>query len=239
MRYLLPVIILLLLASSCDYHTERMQGYEVHGIDISHYQSYVNWDTLATQNIHFGFIKATEGMTLVDSLYCHNWSEMERVGLKRGAYHFFRPTISAEIQAQNFIDMVEMLPGDLPPVLDVEVLDGVNNLELIIGMQTWLNVVETHFNVKPIIYTYHNFYNRQLAGHFTDYPIWMARYNDSRQPKLADGNKWDFWQYGNRGRIKGIKGDVDLNVFHGSFGELEDLCLSPPVVLSEKWMLQM
>lgn len=239
MRYLLPVIIILLMVCSCDYRTERMEGYEVHGIDISHYQSYVNWDTIATQDIHFAFVKATEGMTLVDSLYCHNWSEMERIGLKRGAYHFFRPTIPAEIQAQNFIDMVEMLPGDLPPVLDVEVLDGVNNLELIIGMQTWLNLVETHFNVKPIIYTYHKFYNRQLAGHFTDYPLWMARYNDSRQPKLADGGKWNFWQYGNRGRLKGIYGDVDLNVFYGSLNQLEDLCLSPPVVLSEKWIYQL
>ncbi|MFK7932421.1 MAG: glycoside hydrolase family 25 protein [Saprospiraceae bacterium] len=235
MRYWLTVIIFLLLWSACDLRTERMQGYAVHGIDISHYQSYVNWDTLAQQNIQFAFVKATEGMTLVDSIFCHNWAEMERVGLKRGAYHFFRPTIPADIQARNFIDMVDIRPGDLPPVLDIEVLDGVSNAQLLDGVRMWLNLVEAHYNIKPVLYTYHKFYNRHLAGQFKNYPLWLARYNDSRQPTLADGSQWDFWQYGNRGRIKGVQGDVDLNVFRGSLSELEDLCLSPPVVLSEKW----
>lgn len=240
MRYLLPLVTLfLLLFSSCDQHTERLNGYAVHGIDISHYQSYVDWDTLATENIQFAFVKATEGMTMVDTLFCHNWEEMKRVGIKRGAYHFFRPTIDAEIQATNFIDMLEMSHGDLPPVLDIEVLDGVSNLQLIAGIQTWLNLVQIHTNIKPIIYTNLNFYNRHLAGHFTDYPTWIARYNDDREPSLADNTDWQFWQYGNRGRIKGIQGDVDFNVFYGSMEDLEKLCLTPQVVLSEKWVTQL
>ena len=221
----------LLLFASCDQPTRRLHRYEVHGIDVSHYQSHVHWDTVADQDIHFAFIKATEGETLQDTLFCHNWDELRRVGLKRGAYHFFRPGVAALNQAENFAEMVTMEYGDLPPVLDVEVLDGVSKVALINGVRTWLYSIEIKYNVKPIIYTNTKFYHQYLAGHFEEYPLWIARYN-YRQPKLATGKEWDFWQYGNRGRIPGVYGDVDFNVFKGNHYELATLCLAPRSILS-------
>lgn len=220
-----------LLLYSCKEQTMRMDSFEVHGIDVSHYQATVNWDTVASQDIHFAFIKATEGESMRDSTFCRNWEEMERVGIIRGAYHFFRPTISPIHQAKNFAYFVELQYGDLPPVLDVEVLDGVSKEELIEGIRTWIKYVEVNYYIKPIIYTNLNFYNRYLAGHFNDYPLWIARYND-REPVLACGTEWKFWQYGNRGRLKGIYGDVDFNVFSGTSLELEELCLTAETVIS-------
>ncbi len=230
MKYLVNISLLLLLFS-CESDTIRLEEYQMHGIDVSHYQSRINWDAVADQDIHFAFVKASEGFYYTDSLYCNNWDEMQRVGIKRGAYHFFRPTIPAEVQVSNFCDLVDLDYGDLPPVLDVEVLDGVSKVDLITGIREWLYAVEIKYSIKPILYTNLKFYNRYLAGHFVEYPIWIARYN-TREPRLACGRNWQFWQYGNRGRIKGIDGHVDFNVFYGNLEELDDLCLAPRAALS-------
>ena len=224
-------VLLSALVFSCEVPTTRLDYYEVHGIDVSHYQSRINWDSIAAQGVHFAFVKATEGETLADSLYCRNWAEMQRVDLLRGAYHFYRPTVPAERPARNFMNSVALDYGDLPPVLDVEVLDGVSKVELINGVKTWLFLAEIHYNVKPILYSNLKFYNKYLAGHFDEYPLWIARYS-FREPTLACGSDWLFWQYGNRGRLAGIRGNVDFNVFNGSLPELEMLCVTAPPVLS-------
>jgi lysozyme len=231
-QYLLIISIILGVTFACDYRTTRMSNYTVHGIDVSRYQEAINWDTIAKQDIQFAFVKASEGITLNDPLFCYNWEEIRRVGIYRGAYHFFRPAIPARQQAQNFIDWVELEVGDLPPVLDVEVLDGVSKPTLIAGVKSWLFTTELHYGVKPILYTNLKFYNKYLAGHFEDYPLWIARFN-TRQPILSTGRAWQFWQYGDRGEVAGIDGDVDLNVFHGSLEQLDSMSLQSPVVLSD------
>jgi lysozyme len=229
------LVVFLLLLWACEQHTMQRYDYTVHGIDVSHYQSIIDWDGIAAQGLSFAFVKATEGLSMQDTMFCHNWAEMQRVGIKRGAYHFYRPTIPARAQADNFSRLVEMDYGDLPPVLDVEVLDGVSKTILINGMRTWLYQIEIRYNVKPIIYTNLKFYNKILAGHFDEYPVWIARYN-FREPTLACGRDWHFWQYGNRGRLEGIRGHVDFNVFNGSLADLERLCLQPnaDVILSSR-----
>ncbi len=219
---LLSISVLLL---GCEQQTLRRSDYSVHGIDVSHYQSRIDWQKVAEQDVHFAFIKATEGETLRDSLFTRNWEAMKTAGIKRGAYHFFHPSISAATQAQHFALSVNLQDGDLPPVLDVELTNGIAAEELRIHVATWLRMVETVFQIKPVIYTNQAFFNHYLAGHFEEYPVWIARYNSRQKPELLTKHPWDFWQYGNRGRLKGILGDVDFNVFRGSMEELETLCL--------------
>lgn len=225
MRYITTILFIACLILSCNTVTERMPHFEVHGIDVSHYQSRVNWDTIAQQNIDFAFVKATEGESHADSLFCNNWYGIKRVGMKRGAYHFFRPRTSVLKQAQNFMDNVQLELGDLPPVLDIEVADGASKELIVESVKIWLEIIEHHYRIKPIIYTNLNFYNRYIADDFQNYPIWIARYN-TKKPHLANGKDWQFWQYGDRGELKGIDGFVDFNVFRGSLLELETLCLS-------------
>lgn len=226
-RYFFLVSILLLIFA-CNEQTKRRSDFAVHGIDVSHYQKHIDWPAVASQDIHFAFIKATEGETFRDSLFCKNWEEIKGAGIKRGAYHFFRPTLSAELQAQNFIEGIELGQGDLAPVLDVEVLDGVSDEVLLQGVKTWLQLVEFTYKIKPIIYTNQKFFNHHLAGHFYGYPIWIARYNNWLKPCLRNDHEWAFWQYGDRGSLQGISGNVDFNVFRGSFEELEAYCLNIP-----------
>lgn len=224
MKLLLVISLLAITLYGCDSDTERMEGYEVHGIDLSHYQSKISWDSVAAQGIAFAFVKATEGRQHLDKKYCENWQEMKRVGIKRGAYHFFLPTIPAEEQARNFMNVVDMQYGDLPPVLDVEVDQNLSREEVIKGIRDWLYLVEMEYSIRPIIYTHYKFYNKFIAGEFDKYPIWIAKYGGDA-PRLGSV-QWTFWQYGNRGILRGVEGNVDLNVFKGSHEELEKICLS-------------
>jgi lysozyme len=224
--FILFISTTLILATGCESDTERMSGYAVHGIDLSRHQSKVNWDAVAAEGIHFAFVKATEGRRYSDTFYCRNWSEMKRVGIKRGAYHFFRPSIDPKEQADNFIAAVDMQYGDLPPVVDVEMDDDMPREEVSKQLKTWLYLVELKYSIRPIIYTHYKFYNKFIAGEFDKYPIWIAKYGSSEAPRLGGAARWWFWQYGNKGKVKGIDGYVDLNVFYDSKEELDKICLS-------------
>lgn len=199
--------------------------YAIRGIDVSHYQSAIDWSKVASQQLDFVFVKATEGVTLNDKLFCDNWEAIKTEGLRRGAYHFYRANVSPEQQALNFIRNVKMEAGDLPPVLDVETLDGAGKIQLLAGMYTWLYMVEIAYGVKPVIYTNQKFYNTYLSGQFAEYPLWIARYHGTRQPRLADGREWKFWQRRDTGKLAGIEGAVDMNVFQGTKKELEAMCM--------------
>lgn len=223
LTYLLGAVFLF----SCNQITEKKDGYMVHGIDISHHQLNINWAEVALHDVDFAFIKATEGTDHQDSLFCINWPEIKLNQIKRGAYHFFRPGSSAELQFLNFATYVELEPGDMAPVLDVEVNDGISSEDLCNGVKKWLQLAEIHYQVKPIIYTNQKFFNRYLAGHFDDYSLWIARYNNWFKPWLKGEKNWTFWQYGNRGQIPGIEGNVDFNVFAGTMDQLEACCLLP------------
>lgn len=207
----------------------------MHGIDVSHYQKQIDWQKVASQGVQFAFIKASEGKTFQDSLFCKNWAELQNAGIRRGAYHFYRPGTSAKEQASNFLQIIDLAHGDLPPVLDVEVVDEQSPEELVAGVKEWLRIVEEKCLVKPILYTNQRFFNRYIAGQLTGYPIWIARYSSWRDPALEKGQVWQFWQYGNRGRLDGIDGDVDFNVFNGSAADLANLSLHRPAPLLDRY----
>ena len=230
-KLLLILLSIILIVLSCQTDTERRDDYAIQGVDVSRYQSRVDWNKIAEQDIHFAFVKATESITHTDSLFAHNWKSIKESGIKRGAYHFFRSNNSASLQARHFISQVDMEIGDLPPVLDIELLGKATPVDLRKDLHIWLALVERHYGVKPIVYSNQKFYNKYLAGHFSDYPLWIARYNKEK-PVLACGTDWNFWQYGNRGKLEGIDGYVDFNVFRTSWSDFEALCYQPQTILS-------
>jgi lysozyme len=81
----------------------------------------------------------------------------------RGAYHFFLATKDGREQAENFISMVDLEEGDLPPVVDIEQTYGVNPAILKKELKEWLEVIEYYYKAKPIIYTGVDFYSRYLG----------------------------------------------------------------------------
>lgn len=194
------------------------ENYQLHGIDVSRFQSFIDWPSVKQMKvkkvqIDFAFIKATEGLGNVDRQFRRNWKKAREANVPRGAYHFFLATKSGKAQAQNFISTVTLIPGDLPPVLDVEQLYGVTPEKMRKEVIDWLNMVEDHYDVKPIIYTYVNFYNHHMGDAFNDYPLWVAHYLEKDKPRID--RPWIFWQHNERGRVNGITHTVDFNVFNG------------------------
>lgn len=195
------------------------KGYSVRGVDVSHYQGYIDWKILSEQDIHFAFIKATEGSSFVDDKFEYNFTEAQKTALKVGAYHFFSFDSGAETQAANFISTVKPFEGMLPPVIDFEFYGDIesNPPERAVvcqSLQTMLDILEAYYGLKPIIYATEATYELYLADGFDDYDLWIR--NVISRPKLSDKREWTFWQYTNRGKLKGYNGEerfIDINVF--------------------------
>lgn len=163
--------------------------------------------------LQFAFIKATEGIGNADPYFKRNWKKSKEAGMVRGAYHFFIATKDGKAQARNFIDHVNLKSGDLPPVLDVEQAYSAKPDQVRKEIKAWLDAVENYYSVKPVIYTYLDFYNNYLKGYFDNYPLWVAHYLQPHQPRIH--RNWTFWQHNEGGRVDGIFSKVDFDVFNG------------------------
>lgn len=205
------------------------KGYEIRGIDISHYQGKINWEKLSNAQIEhspirFVMIKATEGSTQIDDCFQDNFKNARDYGFIRGAYHFWSNKSSARDQARFFLKNVHLKDGDLPPVLDVENKpENMSVEDFQREILTWMHIVEDKYHVKPILYTYYKFKNQYLnTPVFDDYPYWIAHYYVDEIEYEGD---WKFWQHTDAGRLPGIKGTVDFNLYNGSFYDLKKLCI--------------
>ena len=245
-RYLLYVLVIIVFVSGFYYFFIRPyayrwkpcyglkgygicmpSGYQVHGIDVSHYQGDINWKMLEQTRqgqfpIQFIFMKATEGGDYSDDRFTANFDSARAHGFIRGAYHFYNPKTDANKQADFFIQSVKLEPGDLPPVLDIE-KKGKDMKKLQSDLKLWLRKVENHYGVKPIIYASYKFKTRYLNDSvFNTYPYWIAHYYVDSVRYEGD---WKFWQHTDVGTLPGIEEKVDLNVFNGSSTDLQKLLL--------------
>ena len=201
---------------------EKHEGKAV-GIDVSEYQGKISWsyvDTIENQYpLHFVFIRATAGNDAVDRRFKRNWEGAKKNKMIRGAYHYYRPNENSLEQAELFIKTVRLQKGDLPPVLDIEKLpknQSMTNLKK--GLRRWLQAIENHYKVKPIIYTGEKYYDDFLKEEFSDYLFWIANYNFYREEIQDD---WLFWQFTERADVPGIEGNVDVNIYNGDLQQLQ------------------
>jgi len=206
-------------------------GYKTHGIDVSRWQSRVDWNRvkkMAVGNVRvsFAFIKATEGTWMKDPEFERNWKGTREVGIVRGAYHFFLPNTSVKDQVLQFSKAVKLKSGDLPPVVDIEETRGMNKAQIQKYTKEFLELLEKHYQVRPILYTNRDFYKNYFADNeaFKGYRFWIAHYHVSDFDMPGD-EAWHFWQHSDRGNVNGINERVDFNVFNGDSVALRKLCL--------------
>lgn len=187
------------------------------GIDVSHYQGSIDWDEVVGGTpISYVYLKATEGASLVDKTYARNLAEARRVGLSVGSYHFYRPNVNWRQQFDNMVAVVKAEEQDLVPIIDIEHRGAVSAEAFISDLRAFIEKVTEHYGKKPLLYTYHNFYNRYLTGEFTDYHFMIARYRTD-SPTLNDGKDYIMWQYTSTGSIPGIRGHVDRSKIMGNY----------------------
>ena len=190
----------------------------VHGIDLSHYQGEVFWETVGENTkMAYVYLKATEGGDRIDEMYERNINLAHRYGLKVGSYHFYRPKTEQIKQLENF--KTQCLPGeqDLIPMIDIETKQGLNTEEFCDSLMKFLTLVEEAYKQKPLLYTGTNFYNKYLQGKIDDYQLMIAQYTE-RKPVLADERDFTLWQYTGKGRIVGVSGYIDKSRFMGKHG---------------------
>lgn len=200
---------------------EKHEGKSI-GLDVSEYQEKISWsyvDTLEQKyRLDFVFIRATAGKDRVDRQFKRNWLGAKENKMIRGAYHYYRPNENSIEQAELFIKTVTLRKGDLPPVLDIEKLPKNQSIDsLKVGLKRWLHKVESHYKVKPIIYTGEKYYDDFLKEEFSSYLFWIANYNFYRESIEED---WLFWQFTEKATVPGIKTSVDINIYNGDLEQL-------------------
>lgn len=213
------------LGSSSELLETLMNDAEVKtqfvGVDVSHYQGEINWANVVPRQ-DFIFIKATDGITDVDSKFHENAKSLEGFNVPSGAYHFYEPSHDPIKQADNYLKQISQYSLELRPVLDIEISSGVSVAEIAKNALAWLKHVEEKTGCQPIIYTYSDYWNQYLGKDFNDYDYWLADYN--KAPTLPSSRtSWQIWQYTDRGRISGLDNVVDQNIFQGTKDEFSKL----------------
>lgn len=196
--------------------------YPVHGIDLSRFQTAVDWPTARANGVNFAFIKATEGGDLVDPMFKTHWRGAAAADVKRGAYHFFYHCRPAAEQARWFIKHVPRTPGALPPVLDMEWTptsptctlrrDGAT---IRAEARIFLDILTRHYGQRPMIYTTVDFFEDTQLWQLDGVEFWL-RSVAAHPGDRYEGQAWSFWQYTSTGVVPGIAGRVDINTFAGS-----------------------
>src|ERR1022692_3299310 len=116
----------------------------VEGVDVSYYDATVDWPAVKASGRQFAIARVSDGTGFMDPQFSTNWSGIKAAGMVRGVYQFFRPEDDAVAQANIVISAVGSIgPGDLPPVLDVEVIDGQSSATIVAGMTAWVNQIQT------------------------------------------------------------------------------------------------
>jgi lysozyme len=206
------------------------------GIDVSHWQGTINWDAVRSAGIRFAFTKATEGTSFVDSSLARNLSEMRRVGIVRGAYHFGHPNVSATTQAQHFVSTVRSANGGtasgcLQLCLDLEVTDGLAPAQVWSWTQSFIAEVQRLTGRPGIIYTSPSFWVNRVGNPTSNLncPLWIAHWgvDSPTVPRAWSTVGWAFWQYTSTGSVSGVSGNVDRDRFRngGSYPNINALVI--------------
>jgi lysozyme len=199
--------------------------YPVRGIDVSHHQGAIDWAAVRADGFEFAFIKSSEGADHVDSAFRRNWDAAGAAGLARGPYHFFTFCSPGRAQASHFASVAGESFGELPPVADVEFVGNCKSWTSIEQVRSelreFLVAIEAASGRRPAIYFTREAYDRILDGEFEEYATWPR--SVFGEPRGESAPRWTFWQFADNGRVRGVRGLVDLDVFRGTRAQLESL----------------
>lgn len=186
--------------------------YPLRGIDVSHHQGRIDWPRVAADDVAFAYLKATEGGDYRDDAFARNWDAARAAGLAVGAYHFFTFCRPGAEQADNVLATVPAAADALPLVVDLEFGGNCGRVpapaDLRGELDAFLARVEPARGRRVAFYVTAEFLDAYGAA-LPPRALWRRSLLREPEP-LA---RWVLWQYHNRGRVDGIDGPVDLDVF--------------------------
>ena len=199
-------------------------GDTVQGIDVSEFQGAINWGAVKASGMQFAIARVGDG-SYQDPTFAGNWSGMKSAGLLRGAYQFFEPSEDATAQANDVIAKVGRLGvGDLPVMLDMEVTGGQSPATITAKIHTWVDAITAGTGKRPFIYTGAYFWDGNVkSSDFASLALDVAWYgtNCPGVPNAWGASGWTFHQFTSTGRVSGIGGNVDVDLFNGSLSQLQ------------------
>ncbi len=208
-----------------DRLTYKDDAYDVRlGIDVSHHQGYIDWDSVKSAGYDFAFLRigyrgyGQAGNICKDREFDRNIVNAQKAGIKVGVYFFAQAINEHEAmeEASSVIDWLDGYEIDLPVVYDPEsIMDDEARTDDVTGEQFTKNTKRfcemiTEAGYQPMIYA-----NMLWEAYELDleelgaYPIWYADYEALPQTPYH----FRFWQYYNEGRVPGVQGDCDLNIW--------------------------
>lgn len=213
---------MVLVVSACKAEPTRLAApkfpakYAVHGIDVSRHNGTIDWGAVAGAGIHFAWVKASEGGDVRDPRFSVNASGAEAAGVRSGPYHFFTFCRPAGEQAENFLGAIAGAPRSLPIAVDVEFVGNCREPPaphlVREQLNVWIERVERQTGSRVVVYSTPDAVAALLQG--IERPLWVR--SIGREPT----EPWRFWQFDPSGRVPGIEGPVDLDVFRGAPDEL-------------------
>lgn len=185
------------------------------GIDVSHHSGEIDWHSLVDGGYAFVVVKASEGVDAPDPRFDDNWRGAAEAGLVRGAYHFYVTEDDPQAQADLFLSTVELRAGDLPPVVDIELIGrGTEEVALPEHLHRFLDILESETGVTPILYTPPNFWDAHFHESYARYPLWVAEYGVDA-PQLPEGwTGWVLWQFEGDAQVPGVEKGADRSRSH-------------------------
>ena len=200
----------------------------VSGVDVAGHQrpggAAIDWKTVSGPGgQQFAFVKASEGEGWKNEYYDEDARTAAEAGMQVGAYHYARPAEDPITQARFFASVINDGPAlSLPPVVDLEVDEGLGATQLSAWTQLFLNEVKARTGKTPMIYTYRYFWYERMdnTSAFTGYPLWLAAYQNQPPKPVGGWDKLSFWQRSESGHVLGINTPVDMNLYNGNSGQL-------------------
>lgn len=197
----------------------------LHGIDVSQWQGEINWHEVKESGIDFAMIRAARGKTGtapigMDLNFETNIKEAAKSKIHVGVYFYSYATTVEEIkeEARYLVHILKDYEITYPVVLDVE-----EELDQGIDKQELAKMVDAFFEIVmdagyyPMLYSYKSWIEQYLDTDVLDkYPVWLAQVNDT----VTYRGSYYMWQYSHTGKVKGISGDVDLNVSYRDFASI-------------------
>ena len=192
------------------------------GVDVSAHQGDIDWAAVKKSGIEFAVIRLGyrgygSGKLVEDEYAKKNLREAKAAGLKIGAYFFSQALDIQETdeEIQFMLNMLADVDLDMPLVLDWEIPAEdarTKNMDA-----RTLTDIQLHFcgqmkkmGYQPMVYfNWHQSENLYYLSELEDYPFWLALYQD----RMTYPWKVEMWQWTSSGKVPGIQGNVDINVF--------------------------
>ncbi len=191
------------------------------GIDVSKYQSSINWQKVKNAGINFAIIRCGyrgygSGVLVQDPKFASHISGAKAAGLRVGIYFFSQAITEAEAveEASMAVKLAQQYGINMPIAIDSEYAaggrgraDGLSKAERTKITVAFCNTV-ANSGYKPMVYASKSWFSSHLdVSQFGSYRIWVAHYADK-----CGYSGYDIWQNTSKGSVDGISGNVDMNI---------------------------